>query len=331
MGGAANVARQLAALGVKVSLGGAVGNDLAGGILKELCEKENIATLGIVTLGERPTTRKLRVLGQNQQLLRIDWEEAAPLSLRQGNQFLEQVGPLMGAAPVILSDYAKGLLSDEVLRRIRDSDVAGFRPILIDPKRKNFKDYRGARILTPNLRELATAVGRPLTPKNLDDIAAAAREQRALGDFEAIVVTLGDLGMLAVAADGSDTLISAVKRPVYDVTGAGDTAAAVLGAALSTGASLLEAASLANTAAGIAVGELGAAAVTPAQVREALSGQTLLKILGRAEIEARAAHWRAAGRQVVFTNGCFDLLHPGHLAPDLREILGGYSGTRDQQ
>jgi len=148
----------------------------------------------------------------------------------------------------------------------------------------------------------------------LASITVAARSQIQTGGFEGLVVTLGDRGILIVMADGSETLIPALKRPVYDVTGAGDTAAAVLTACLATGVTMVTAAQIANAAAGIAVGEVGAVAVPFSRIADVLTGKPQSKVLSRAELQGRVAQWRASGQTIVFTNGCFDLLHPGHLS-----------------
>ena len=314
LGGAANVARQIAALGAEVTLAGVLGDDAAGDTALRLCEEAGIGTQALLRLKGRLTTRKLRVIGQSQQLLRIDWEDHGPLSEEDSRKLLALVADLPSPDALIVSDYAKGVLTPAVLTGLWQGTRHRASPVVVDPKHRDFSRYAGATLVTPNLRELSEAHGRSLDPSDLPGIAAAARVQLHRGTFESVVVTLGHRGMLIVSADGSEILIPAVKRSVYDVTGAGDTAAAVLTACLAGGASIETAATIANTAAGIAVGELGAVAVPTAQIAAALTNSPLGKLLTRTGLAAQVGRWRSSGRRVVFTNGCFDLLHPGHLS-----------------
>jgi len=314
LGGAANVARQIAALGAKVGLFGMVGDDAAGLALLRLCKESGIETQGVLTVTQRQTTRKLRVIAQSQQLLRIDWEDPRPGCEADSAALLSSIGKSAPTDALILSDYAKGVLTAPFIERLMREHGAGARTIVVDPKHRDLSRYRGATIVTPNLRELSEAAGRSLDPADLPDIAGAARAQAHQGGFEFLVVTLGARGMLIVGADGTELLIPARKRAVYDVTGAGDTAAAVLTACLAARAPIADAARIANAAAGIAVGEIGATAVSPARIAAELSGAGSNKLLSRAELQARVKQWRASGQRIVYTNGCFDLLHPGHLS-----------------
>jgi D-beta-D-heptose 7-phosphate kinase/D-beta-D-heptose 1-phosphate adenosyltransferase len=314
LGGAANVARQIAALGAKVALVGMVGDDAAGHALLRLCEESGIGTQGILTATERQTTRKLRVLSQSQQLLRIDWEDPRPCSEADSTALLAAVRNSLPRDALILSDYAKGVLTAPFTQRLMRECRADMRIVVVDPKHRDWSRYRGANIVTPNLRELSDAAGQPLDPGDPPGILGAARMQLHQGGFQSLVVTLGPRGMLVVGADGSDLAVPALKRAVYDVTGAGDTVTAVLTLCLATGASTADAARIANTAAGIAVGEIGAVAVTASRIAAELSGTAASKLLSRAALLARVKRWRASGQRIVFTNGCFDLLHPGHLS-----------------
>jgi D-beta-D-heptose 7-phosphate kinase/D-beta-D-heptose 1-phosphate adenosyltransferase len=308
------VARQIAALGAKVSLVGAVGDDAAGHAMLRLCQESGIGTQGILTAAVRQTTRKLRVLSQSQQLLRIDWEDREPCSEANSEALLASVRDSSARDALILSDYAKGVLTAPFILRLMREGGAGTRTIVVDPKHRDWSRYRGAKTVTPNLRELSDAAGQPLEPGDLPGIAGAARTQLRQGGFESLVVTLGPRGMLIVGADGSELSIPALQRAVYDVTGAGDTVTAVLTLCLATGASTADAARIANIAAGIAVGEIGAVAVTASRIAAELSGAASSKLLSRAALQARVKQWRASGQRIVFTNGCFDLLHPGHLS-----------------
>jgi D-beta-D-heptose 7-phosphate kinase/D-beta-D-heptose 1-phosphate adenosyltransferase len=311
LGGAANVARQLAVLGAAVSLAGIIGADAAGDDLLRLCAACGIGTRGIVSTDSRRTTRKLRVLGHTQQLLRMDWEDSRPCEADLGARLL---AGLAGESPdaVILSDYAKGVLTPQTIAAI--AALAGAAPVVVDPKSPDFTRYRGATTVTPNLRELELAAGKSLDPTDAESVAAAARPLIAAAGLTSMVVTLSEHGMLVVPAAGAPIPVPTSRRAVFDVTGAGDTAIAVLTLSLAAKASLSDAARLANAAAGVSVGQVGAVAVNADSIRSELTASPQAKVLARAELGTRAASWRIAGKRIVFTNGCYDLLHAGHLS-----------------
>jgi D-beta-D-heptose 7-phosphate kinase / D-beta-D-heptose 1-phosphate adenosyltransferase len=314
LGGAANVARQVAVLGARVSLAGIIGADDAGEEMVSECAKLRIDTRAMYRDTSRRTTRKLRVLGHGQQLLRLDWEDARQCTESIGKALYDKLAE--GARPhvIILSDYGKGVLSDPTLVRfLSDARKNGCR-VLVDPKRRDLGAYRGASVLTPNLGELGVAAGRRFDPDDNEGIAAAARPFVQEAQLEAMVVTLSDRGMLVVHRDQPAQHIPAVRRAVSDVTGAGDTAVAVMAATLAAGATLYQAAQIANVAAGLAVAEVGAVAVEPSQIVLALADQRGGKVFSREALASRAAGWRVAGKRIVFTNGCFDLMHAGHLS-----------------
>ena len=314
LGGAANVARQVAVLGARPVLCGLVGRDDAGQRVLEECGRAGIETRAVFAEAGRRTTRKLRVLGHGQQLLRLDWENPQPCPQELAGRLVQALRS--GAKPdvVILSDYSKGLLSDTMIETVTAAAGSVGCPVLVDPKRRDLTAYRGASLLTPNLGELAAAAGMKLDPDDTPSIVAAALPFVEAARLDAMLVTLSDRGMLLVCADASSLHVPAVRRAVADVTGAGDTVVAVLAVTLAGGARLEQAMEIANVAAGLAVGEVGAVAVEAAHIRNALSGLPGGKILGRDDLAARAAGWRVAGKRIVFTNGCFDLLHAGHLS-----------------
>jgi D-beta-D-heptose 7-phosphate kinase/D-beta-D-heptose 1-phosphate adenosyltransferase len=314
LGGAANVAKQVAVLGARVVLGGVVGQDDAGDRIIEACARAGIDTRGVVRDPSRPTTRKLRVLGQGQQLVRLDWEDAGPCEPALVSMLRDRMTAGRHPETVILSDYAKGVLTDQCLSHLMDAARAGTCRVFVDPKRRDLTAYRGASVLTPNLGELAVAAGRRLDPDDLDSIGAAARPFIESASLEGILVTLSDRGMLFVGADGTFHHIPAVRRDVADVTGAGDTVVAVLATTLATGATIEQAMEVANVAAGLAVSKIGAVAIEPSEISAALTDIAGNKVLSREALLARAAAWRASGKKIVFTNGCFDLLHAGHLS-----------------
>jgi D-beta-D-heptose 7-phosphate kinase/D-beta-D-heptose 1-phosphate adenosyltransferase len=312
LGGAANVAHQLARLGAQVHLAGVVGDDDAGRELLAQCAAAGIDAAAVAKLPGRCTTQKLRVLGHGQQVVRLDWEEPAPPPGLAGT-LLASLGALPPPEVVIVSDYAKGVVSTELVRpliaRMRASGVR----VLVDPKKADFTHYLGASVVTPNLRELEAAARRPLDPRAPEAIARAARELIRVAELEAMVVTLGEHGMLVVPRDGAEIPIAATARAVFDVTGAGDTAIAVLAVALATGAPLGDAATISNAAAGCTVAEIGAVVVGRDEILSALWPGGPHAVLDRAALAARVEGWRRAGQRIVFTNGCFDLLHAGHL------------------
>ena len=312
LGGAANVARQVAALGAEVSLAGVIGDDAAGEDFLRLCAASNVNTRAVIRLPERRTTRKLRVLGHSQQLLRLDWEDLKPCAPQATVRMVSRLADGPRPDAIILSDYAKGVLTPETIASV--TALRGNGPVVVDPKHRDFTRYRGATTITPNLRELEAAAAQALDADDTEAIAAAARPLAQAAGLEAMVVTLGDRGMLVVPVQGNNTVVPAIKRAVYDVTGAGDTAISVLTLSLAAGASLPEAAQLANAAAGVSVGQIGAVAVDVGSIRNALAARPDGKILTRDELVARAATWRMAGKRIVFTNGCYDLLHAGHLS-----------------
>jgi D-beta-D-heptose 7-phosphate kinase / D-beta-D-heptose 1-phosphate adenosyltransferase len=312
LGGAANVARQIAALGAHVSLAGIIGEDEAGKRLLEMCAAERIDSRAVVPIAARRTTRKLRVLGHSQQLLRLDFEDLEPAS----PQICARLRAALAAGPppdaIVLSDYAKGVLTPENIAAI--AKLRADAPLVADPKHRDFSRYAGATTLTPNLQELEAAAGRRLDVADTAGLAAVARELLVRAGLKSMVVTLGGRGMLVVPADGPEVAVPAMRRDVFDVTGAGDTAIAVLALALADKVPLAQAARLANAAAGVAVSHVGAVAVSAASIRDALAAHPEGKLLARHDLAARAATWRSAGKRIVFTNGCFDLLHAGHLA-----------------
>jgi len=314
LGGAANVARQVAVLGAKVVLGGIVGDDDAGNQIIEDCARAGIDTRGVVRDRSRRTTRKLRVLGQGQQLVRLDWEDSRGCGGPVVQELCDRMRSGRSPEVVVLSDYAKGVLTDACLGALTDAARSTGCRVLVDPKRRDLASYRGASLLTPNLGELSAAAGRRLDPDDHDSIVAAALPFIESAALEGIVVTLSDRGMMFVGADGVRYHIPAERRSVSDVTGAGDTAVAVLATTLAAGATIDQAMNIANTAAGLAVAEVGAVAVEPSQISFALADAPGSKVLSRQALAARASGWRVQGKRIVFTNGCFDLLHAGHLS-----------------
>jgi D-beta-D-heptose 7-phosphate kinase/D-beta-D-heptose 1-phosphate adenosyltransferase len=313
-GGAANVAMNLAGLGCQTFLCGFWGADSEQAELKLLLEPAGVDTLGVVS-SSLPTISKTRIVARTQQLMRLDiesrerppYEETQRLQAR-AVQLVEKVHA------VILSDYAKGVLTDEVCEAvIRAARAAGV-PVLVDPKSKDFSKYSGATTVCPNLNELSMATGVPA--HETDALIDAARVQMAEHDFKFLTVTMSEKGIRILGPDG-DYHSPARAREVFDVSGAGDTVIATLAASLAGGLHIHTAVELANLAAGIVVGKVGTVPIAQHELIALLTPSTGItsgeKILDFDRVQRRVAEWRASGETVVFTNGCFDLLHVGHI------------------
>jgi D-beta-D-heptose 7-phosphate kinase/D-beta-D-heptose 1-phosphate adenosyltransferase len=268
-GGAANVAANVAALSARPRLVAFVGDDDGGRALRQELSRWGVPTGGLLELPGRPTTRKTRVLAQNQQVLRLDREEDGPVATEHAERLVAEVArALDGARGLVVSDYAKGALDDRTLPAILEAAAERGVPSVVDPKLRHFSQVRRATVITPNQAETGAATARVLQTEQ--DVLIAAEELLERLEPQAIVVTRGEHGMLVVSREGEPVWIPARAREVYDVTGAGDTVTAVLGVALSSGMPLADAARLANAAASIAVARLGTAAVTVEELRGVL-------------------------------------------------------------
>lgn len=314
LGGAANVARQLATLGARVALAGVIGVDGAGADILRLCADSGIGTEAVRQRPSRPTTRKLRALARNQQLVRLDWEDTAPASMEDGDWMVEQLQQGQPPDVIILSDYAKGVITPALVGCIRKVAASFGARVVVDPKQRDFDAYRGASIITPNVHELEIASGKTFDPADTASIAATAQSLAVDIGADALVVTRGGRGILVTPAHGAHHTISARGRSLFDPTGAGDTVVALLASTLAAGATLVEAATIANAAAGITVGRIGAVSVSTDEIIKFLIGESTHKVLDRRELVAQMERWRSEGKRIVFTNGCFDLLHAGHLS-----------------
>ena len=262
LGGAANVAQNVVAIGARCSLVAAVGADRGAEILRGMFDALSIGSTSLVTV-ERGTTQKTRIVARSQQLLRVDEEEDADLAGADMDRVLTAVREAVADADaVVLEDYNKGVLVPSVIRAAIDLGRSRNLPIIVDPKFKNFFEYRGASVFKPNRRELEAALGAAVDVDHPDAVPAVLQR---LG-VEHILLTLGDRGMALFSADGEVARVPTVAREVYDVVGAGDTVTAYLASILAAGGSVLEAAVVANIAAGIEVGKLGAVSVTAAEV-----------------------------------------------------------------
>lgn len=317
LGGAGNVVRNLAALGVGVSVAGVIGDDEAGRTVTDLLASEPGVRPLLGTDPARRTAIKTRFCAGPQQLLRADRETIAPLAPALQDRLVGAVESALAQASVlVLSDYGKGLLEAGVAKRLIAAARQAGRMVIVDPKGTDFSRYAGATLLTPNRRELAEATRMPVG----DDaqVVAAARALIATHGVQAVLVTRSQDGMTLVEATGEPRHLKAEARAVFDVSGAGDTVVAVLAGALAAGLALDDAARLANAAAGIVVGKVGTAVVHPDELVSALHHQDVweaeAKLVSREQAVERIAAWRRQGLKIGFTNGCFDLLHPGHVS-----------------
>ncbi len=307
-GGAANVAVNLAALGSATTLLGVVGQDSAADTLERILSERGIECLFDRVAG-RPTITKLRVQSRGQQLIRLDREDSSPVTGGGLLAGLKQALP--GASTLVLSDYGKGALAS-VGVLIEESRRAGV-PVLVDPKGRDFTRYRGATLLTPNQGEFEAVAGICNSDEELVTRGHAMIDEL---DLDALVITRSEKGMLLLERDAEPLFLSTAAREVFDVTGAGDTVIATLAGAVASGQSFASAAALANLAAGLVVRKIGVATVTPTELRVALHarGQGGGGIVARDVLPGILAEAQERDERIVMTNGCFDILHAGHVA-----------------
>ena len=309
-GGAANVAINLAMLGCDVRLLSVTGGDAAGLQLGQLLGSNLAIDFHQVVDNARPTTTKTRFRADKQQVLRVDEEITTPIDGSTATQLVSSFADsLPGVKLVVLSDYAKGAVPPDVITQIKTLTSKAAIPLVTDPKLADFSVYAGSDMLTPNLSELRMAA--TLAGDDLEDIAAAASELAKSYELGSILVTLSARGMLLARADGTWDHDPTRAREVFDVSGAGDTVIAMIAAALASGVTQAEAVQLANIAAGVVVGKAGTATVSPGEII-AMAGPATpdLDVTGLAKT---CEAWRAQGDRIGFANGCFDLLHPGHM------------------
>ncbi len=331
LGGAANVARNIAALGGKPRLLAIRGEDATGLDLAACLESRGIAADELVVDPERPSSVKTRVLGAGQQICRYDSETRRPAAGRVLAELERRaLACLDEVKAVVLSDYGKGVLVDELVEKVVAAARERGLPVVVDPKEGHFAAYRGVDLVTPNKVEAGASYGLPIrSDEDLETVGAGLQERLGLG---ALMITLGEGGIALFEGEGPSRRFPAKARQVFDVTGAGDTVVATLSLALAAGASLDEGAALANHAAGIVVGEIGTASVTPPALLAAFLDELLPEaepgedglVLDRATAGEWAEHARRQGKKIVFTNGCFDILHFGHHA-----LLSGAAAQGD--
>lgn len=308
-GGAANVAMNIAALNVPVTLHGLIGQDDAGKALDNLLNAHQIKNQ-CVALNSHPTITKLRILSRHQQLLRLDFEEGFH-NVDSGELLAKLSSEITAYGALILSDYGKGTLNDvqKMIQIARQANI----PVLIDPKGTDFERYRGAMLLTPNMSEFEAVAGHCATE---EEIVEKGLKLIADFDLSALLVTRSEKGMTLLRPNAEPFHLPTQAREVYDVTGAGDTVISVLATAIADGRALEEACYLANAAAGIVVGKLGTSTVSPSELEHAIHQRTEsgFGVVAEPELKTIVKQAKARGEKIVMTNGCFDILHPGHVS-----------------
>ena len=320
VGGAGNVARNIASLGAKCLFVGVIGDDISGKILRfELARDRRRIVSRLIVDKQRPTTRKLRFVSEHYSthLLRADWEVARPVDARTEAALIKQALALLPkAGAVILSDYAKGVLTPKLVRAVIERAKKLGKPVIVDPKGSDYSIYRGATVITPNRKELAEATRQPVGTH--EELAAAAQTLAQAVGSKAVLVTLSEDGMMLHANRAAPVHVPAYSVKVRDVSGAGDTVAAVLAVMLAVGADFESAMRAANAAASVVVGKSGTATVSAEELRARILPPASRApeekiVLDWRDLDARLAEWRAEDLRIGFTNGVFDLLHPGHI------------------
>jgi D-beta-D-heptose 7-phosphate kinase/D-beta-D-heptose 1-phosphate adenosyltransferase len=320
LGGAGNVANNIASLGGRAILVGVVGRDAAGDSLKRVLATLPSIESAYIDTDERPTICKTRFIAGNQQVVRADDESLMPLSAMEHDRLLTSVRACIGrVGAVVLSDYGKGVLTREMVAEVIAAAREAATPVFVDPKSSDFSHYRGATCITPNLKELAAAAGEAVT--DVAGITRAARRVMAQAQADAILVTRSEKGMMLIEASGEVHSVPARAREVFDVSGAGDTVIATLALSVASGRSLPQAMPVANAAASVVVSKLGTATADMAELMHEFAEQDqesgTVIAPGAQSLESvrdLVARWRQQGMVVGFTNGCFDLIHPGHVA-----------------
>jgi D-beta-D-heptose 7-phosphate kinase/D-beta-D-heptose 1-phosphate adenosyltransferase len=319
IGGAGNVARNLVSLGARCIFIGVIGEDEAGRTLMSALKAEPMIEAHLVIDPSRPTTRKVRFVSEHYSthLLRADWELAKAVDAPSEKALIDYaLSALPRVGAVVLSDYAKGVLTPRVIRAVIDAANKLKKPVVVDPKGTDFSIYRGATLITPNRAELAVATRRAAATEA--EIVIAAAELAKLVESKAVLVTRSEHGMTLAVMGAEPVHVPAYPVKVRDVSGAGDTVVAVLAAMLAADAGFEPAMRAANAAAAVAVSKRGTATVSVAELRARILPAASLaaeeKILfDWSMLDARLGEWRRQGLSIGFTNGCFDLLHPGHI------------------
>jgi D-beta-D-heptose 7-phosphate kinase/D-beta-D-heptose 1-phosphate adenosyltransferase len=300
LGGAANVALNISSLGVSTTLMGIIGKDAEGEIFLQNLNRSGINFEGLKSK-TRITTVKTRIIGNDRQIVRYDKEQTNEFNIEEQNEFIDKLKNAMkNSAIIVISDYRKGVCSEKICREIIESANKSGQQVIVDPKQSDWSRYSGAHIITPNFKEFCE------TGKTIEKLLEDYRMQH-------ILITRSQDGMSLVNKNGTKNFKSEAKD-VYDVSGAGDTVVGTIAAFLAKGAELCEAVEISNIAAGIAVGKVGTYAVTLTDIKNAIHSKSGQKLLSMENIADIADIWKKQSKKIVFTNGCFDIIHAGHIS-----------------
>ncbi len=322
LGGAGNVVNNLCSLGCKVTVCSVVGDDADARVLQSLLSKSSVNTAGVIYDACRKTSRKTRIIASNQQMMRIDRESRVDLSAESEAKLLQHINNYLTVSDkdlsvdvVFISDYGKGVLTDSLLSAIIAAGKLKNIPVVVDPKGSDYSRYKGATLLTPNRAEASQAAGIVIS----DDQSLSRAGEKILKDIEleSLVLTRSEEGMSLFQRDQQQVDIATMAREVFDVSGAGDTVLSLIGVGLAASLNLQQAATVANIAAGIVVAKVGTSTVSCREIIQTLNDVGVVsesKIQEFNSLSDILFHARANGKNVVFTNGCFDLLHAGHVS-----------------
>ena len=315
LGGSGNVVNNLRALGARVSVLGVVGADSDGKLLVDQLVAIGADTKGVIQETGRHTTKKTRIIAEHQQVLRIDRETQKDITAQTFNRIIKQAEKIIPSVDVILiSDYGKGMINRAMIKKLVQIAKEHSKTTIADPKGLDFTKYAGVNLLTPNKKEASLASGREIS--DAGDLAEAGQFLLEKTGIDKLLITCGKDGMALFEKNEKPFKMGTKAREVYDVSGAGDTVIAVLGLGIAAGQSFKRAVSLANTAAGIVVGKVGTAAVTPDELLEAVNRTATDPVPKHKTLKALSELCRKLqkdGKRIVLTNGCFDLLHVGHI------------------
>ncbi|MEE8429874.1 MAG: D-glycero-beta-D-manno-heptose-7-phosphate kinase [Candidatus Desulfatibia sp.] len=315
LGGSGNVINNIAALGAKVTAAGVIGTGRNGQLVLQKFKELGVDTAGVVQEPDRPTTMKTRIIAANQQVLRIDRETKKAISdatLDKLAGYIENKVP--GVDVILISDYGKGVITNTLMSRLIAAARKHNKITIADPKGLDFSKYSGVSLLTPNKKEAARASGIEIVDEST--LAESGRKILETVDINKLLITCGQDGMVLFQQNKAPCKISAEARQVYDVSGAGDTVLAVLGLGIAAGKSFEDSTTLANTAAGLVVGKVGTATISRQELTAALlptRDSTIFKHKRLSDLPALVQELRKQGKRLVLTNGCFDLLHAGHI------------------
>ncbi|MBI37945.1 MAG: bifunctional heptose 7-phosphate kinase/heptose 1-phosphate adenyltransferase [Alphaproteobacteria bacterium] len=317
IGGAGNVVCNIASLGSVGYLLAEIGNDEAGEEIGRLLKTNQKAVPKLLINLGKPTTLKTRFIADGQQLLRSDEESINGYNEAFSDKIITEFDSIINnnaLGAIVLSDYGKGVLTDKVITEIISTSKSISIPIIVDPKGSNFTKYTGADILTPNRKELGEAT--QMSVNNSEEIVEACNKLIEITGVTNVLVTRGSMGMSLISKDDKPFHLPALAREIYDVSGAGDTVVAVLATGLSVGMEIRDAATLANIAAGLVVSKVGTAVVNKSDLESSINAQrgSLSNIYDENNLMKRIAQWRSQNLKIGFTNGCFDVIHPGHIS-----------------